>query len=134
MLTMINSSRTSKQSKDQYRITNLINRQMTNRRRSPCQKHKWKRKERENKRPGLWSSMLTSSRTNSGKTIHRFWSKYLRGLLQHYFGVARTVGYRISIPATAPFLLPALAGHLISLLQLLHFQIMVNVSHASCLS
>jgi hypothetical protein len=135
MLIIIDSSRISKYSKDQYRITNLLSRQTTKRRRRPCQKHKWKRKERENKRPGLSSSISTSSRTNSGKTTHRFWSNYMRGLLQSYFVVGRMDRCRVSIPVTASFLF--LASHWmtsVSLLQLLHLQITVNVSHTSCLS
>jgi hypothetical protein len=134
MLTIINSSRISKQPKDQYRITSLVNRQMTKRRRSPCQKHEWKRKERESKRPGLWSSMLTLSRTNSGKTIHRFWSDYMRELLQHYLEVARTLGYLVSTPVTASFSPSARRMILVSLLQLLHLQIMADVPDASRLS
>jgi hypothetical protein len=78
VLIMINSSRTSKQSRSRHRRNNLFHQQMTKQRRNPCQKHKWKKKERGNKRPGLWLSTSISSRINSGTRIPGFWSNHMR--------------------------------------------------------
>jgi len=52
MLTRIDSSRTSKRSKKQHWRRNLFHRQTTKERKSLCQEHKWRRKERGKKKPG----------------------------------------------------------------------------------
>jgi hypothetical protein len=108
---------------------------MTRERRSLCRKHKWKRKGRGNKRPGSWSSTSISSRINSGSRIPGFWSSYYVGIVTK-FSWSRSDGrlFRIDIDDCSFPLPSVLYTTSIPLFQLLHLQIMVNVSHAGGLS
>lgn len=138
MLTRTISLRISNQSRSRHQKINLPN-QGTNEerkkeRRSLCRKRRWKRKERGNKKLGLWWNTSISSRTTSGKRILGFWSRKTDMVtpcvsicLDQMVLGANVLGHSPSAPA-------AYQATSFSLLQLLHLQIMVNVSHTGHLS
>lgn len=70
ILRKVNSTRISHRQQTQHQSKHSAGHQM--KRKSHCQKLKWRRRERGNKKPELWLSMLISSKTNSGRRIRGF--------------------------------------------------------------